>query len=166
MSRLRAWLLDAAPASRRQARCGRLYAAWLGFCASPAALAGLLIVVSLLLCALFAPWLATHDPYAQNLRQMLQPPSMQHWFGTDELGRDIWSRVVYGARVTLGIVLTVAMLAAPVGLAVGCTAGFAGGWVDRLLMRFTDWPFPDWCSPWLLWRRCAPVWKMRSLPSH
>lgn len=135
---LRAWLLDPAPLSRWQARCGRFYTGWLGFRASPAAVAGLLIVAALLMCAVCAPWLATHDPYAQNLKEMLQPPSAKHWLGTDELGRDIWSRVVYGARVTLGIVLTVAVLAAPIGLAVGCTAGYAGGWVDRVLMRFTD----------------------------
>lgn len=138
MSGTRAWLLDPVPASRWQARCGRLYAGWLGFRASPAALAGLSIVMALVLCALFAPWLASHDPYAQNLPQMLKPPSAEHWLGTDELGRDIWSRVVYGARVTLGIVFTVAILAAPIGLAIGCTAGYLGGNVDRLLMRITD----------------------------
>jgi peptide/nickel transport system permease protein len=138
MSGTRAWLLDPAPVSRWQARCGRAYVGWLGFRSSPAALAGLLIVGALVLCAIFAPWLATHDPYAQDLRNMLAPPSAAHWLGTDELGRDIWSRVVHGARVTLGIVFTVAILAAPIGLAIGCTAGYLGGRVDRVLMRMTD----------------------------
>lgn len=134
----RAWLLDPAPASRLQARCGRLYSGWLGFRSSPAAVAGLAIVGTLVLVAIFAPWLATHDPYRQSLPDMLKPPSAQHWLGTDELGRDIWSRVVYGARVTLGIVFTVAILSAPIGLAIGCTAGYLGGRVDRVLMRLTD----------------------------
>ena len=138
MSGTRAWLLDPAPVSRWQARCGRAYVGWLGFRSSPAALAGLLIVGALVLCAILAPWLATHDPYAQDLRNMLAPPSAAHWLGTDELGRDIWSRVVHGARVTLGIVFTVAILAAPIGLAIGCTAGYLGGRVDRVLMRMTD----------------------------
>ena len=138
MMSLRAWLLDAAPASRAQARAGRIYLTWLGFVASPAALAGLIIIGLLVFCAVLAPWLATHDPYAQNLKQMLQPPSAQHWLGTDELGRDIWSRVMYGARVTLGIVFMVAALAAPIGLLIGCTAGYLGGAVDRVLMRVTD----------------------------
>lgn len=138
MNGARLWLLDPAPASRWQARCGRAYLGWLGFRSSPAALAGLTIIGALVACALFAPWLATHDPYAQDLRNMLAPPSAAHWFGTDELGRDIWSRVVYGARVTLGIVFTVAILAAPIGLAIGCTAGYLGGVVDRVLMRITD----------------------------
>jgi peptide/nickel transport system permease protein len=138
MSGARLWLLDPAPASRWQARCGRLYLGWLGFRSSPAALAGLSIIGALVACALLAPWLATHDPYAQDLRNMLAPPSAAHWFGTDELGRDIWSRVVHGARVTLGIVFTVAILAAPIGLAIGCTAGYLGGAVDRVLMRVTD----------------------------
>ena len=138
MNTLRHWLLDPAPGSRAQARAGRVYLAWLGFVSSPAALLGLVIILGLVLCAIFAPWLATHDPYAQNLRQMLQPPSAQHWLGTDELGRDIWSRVVHGASVTLGIVFMVAVLAAPLGLLIGCIAGYFGGAVDRVLMRLTD----------------------------
>lgn len=134
----RAWLLDAAPASRWQARCGRLYVGWLGFRASPAAVAGLAIVGALVLVALFAPWIAPHDPLRQSLPDMLKPPSARHWLGTDELGRDIFSRIVWGARVTLGIVFTVAILAAPIGLAIGCTAGYLGGRIDRALMRITD----------------------------
>ncbi|MCX7227051.1 MAG: ABC transporter permease, partial [Burkholderiales bacterium] len=138
MTRLSRWLLSPTPSSQWQARMGRVTFAALDFAASPAAMAGLAIVLLLIFVAAFAPWLATHDPTAQSLVNMLQKPSKAHWFGTDELGRDIYSRVVYGARITLSIVGLVAVIAAPIGLAVGCAAGFMGGWVDRVLMRMTD----------------------------
>ena len=66
------------------------------------------------------------------------PPSAAHWFGTDDLGRDIFSRIVYGARLTLFVVILVAVIAAPIGLLVGTVAGYAGGWIDTVLMRVTD----------------------------
>ena len=138
VTRLSTWLFSPAPTTQWQARLGRITFAALDFCASPAAVAGLLVVLLLLFTAAFAPWLATHDPTAQSLLTMLQRPSATHWFGTDELGRDIYSRVVYGARITLSIVLLVAVIAAPIGLVIGCAAGFLGGWVDRTLMRLTD----------------------------
>jgi peptide/nickel transport system permease protein len=134
----RDWLLSDAPASRRQAAWGRRYQGWLAFRRNPLAVAGLAVVVVMLVMALFAPLLATHDPGAQNLANRLRPPSAAHWLGTDELGRDIWSRILHGARITLGMVVAVVLLVAPVGLLVGCAAGYAGGWVDRLLMRVTD----------------------------
>ena len=68
----------------------------------------------------------------------LMPPSAENWMGTDELGRDIWSRVVFGSQITLVIVLLVAVLAAPAGLVIGAVAGYFGGWLDRLLMGITD----------------------------
>src|SRR6202043_3776681 len=74
----------------------------------------------------------------QNLALRLRPPSAMHWFGTDELGRDIFSRIVYGARITLYITSLVAVIAAPIGLAVGTTAGYVGGWTDTVLMRVND----------------------------
>lgn len=135
---LRDWLLTDAPASRAQAAWGRSYQTWLAFRRNPLAVAGLLVVLAMLCIALFAPWLATHDPGAQDLANRLKPPHAGHWLGTDELGRDIWSRIAYGARVTLGMVVAVVLLVAPVGLIVGCVAGYAGGWVDRILMRTTD----------------------------
>jgi peptide/nickel transport system permease protein len=134
----REWLVSDAPASRAQAAWGRAYQTWLAFRRHPLAVAGLLVVVAMLVMALFAPWLATHDPGAQNLGNRLKPPSGDHWLGTDELGRDIWSRILYGARITLGMVVAVVLLVAPVGLLVGCAAGYAGGWLDRILMRTTD----------------------------
>lgn len=134
----KAWLFSPSPTTQWQARMGRFSFAALDFASSPAAMAGLLIVLLLAVIAALAPWLATHDPTAQSLMNMLQAPSAQHWFGTDELGRDIYSRVIYGARITLTIVAMVAIIAAPIGLAIGCAAGFMGGWVDRVLMRITD----------------------------
>jgi peptide/nickel transport system permease protein len=134
----RDWLVSDAPASRAQAAWGRAYQTWLAFRRHPLAVAGLLVVVAMLVMALFAPWLATHDPGAQNLGNRLKPPSGDHWLGTDELGRDIWSRILYGARITLGMVVAVVLLVAPVGLLVGCAAGYAGDWLDRILMRTTD----------------------------
>jgi peptide/nickel transport system permease protein len=97
-----------------------------------------MIVLSLVILALFAPFFATHSPYAAVLTDRLKPPSAEFWLGTDELGRDIWSRIVYGARITLMIVVLVAAIAAPLGLVIGAVAGYFGGWTDRILMGVTD----------------------------
>ncbi|WP_159992913.1 ABC transporter permease [Roseomonas sp. 18066] len=134
----RAWLLSDTPASRAQARWGRRYQLWLAFRRNPLAVAGLAIVLVMLALALAAPLLATHDPGVQSLADRLQPPSAAHWMGTDELGRDTWSRMLYGGRVTLGMVVAVVVLVAPLGLIVGCVAGYVGGITDKLLMRVTD----------------------------
>lgn len=134
----RNWLLTDTPASRAQASWGRHYRRWLQFRRNGLAMLGLVIVLLLIVIAFFAPLLAPQNPDAQNLAARLQPPSAAHWLGTDELGRDLLSRVLYGARVTLGMVVAIVVLVAPVGLAVGSIAGYAGGWVDRVLMRMTD----------------------------
>jgi peptide/nickel transport system permease protein len=135
---LRAWLMAEAAGSRRQARLGRWYAAWLAFRRNPLAVTGLAIVCGLVVVALVAPWLAGHSPIEQNLQARLLPPGGGHWLGTDALGRDIFARLVHGARITLLIVALVAAIAAPVGLIMGCSAGYFGGWVDAVLMRITD----------------------------
>ena len=96
--------------SATQATLQRFYFGWKRFLDNPLAVAGLAIVVLLVLIALFAPMLATHDPFAQNLAQRLKPPSAQNWFGTDQVGRDIYSRVVHGSRVTLYIVALVVIM--------------------------------------------------------
>ncbi len=96
------------------------------------------IMVFLLLVAAFAPLLATHDPYEQILADRLQPPSMQHYFGTDSLGRDIYSRVVFGSRVTLAIAVLVAAISTPLGLIIGVLAGYFGQAIDEILMRLSD----------------------------
>lgn len=136
---MRAWLTTESPASRGQARAVQAYLTWLAFARNPLGLIGLGIVLLLLVVALFAPWLATHDPFAQDLAGRLQPPgSPGHWFGTDELGRDIYSRIVHGAWITLKIVGLVALTAPLAGLVVGTVSGYFGGWVDIVLMRITD----------------------------
>lgn len=134
----RAWLLSSSPVSRRQARLGRTYIAWLAFRSNPLAMLGLAIVLVLVLVAIFAPLLAPYNPNAQVLADRLQYFSAAHPFGTDELGRDILSRIIYGSRLTLYIVILVAIIAAPIGLLVGTTAGYLGGWTDKVLMRITD----------------------------
>jgi peptide/nickel transport system permease protein len=105
---------------------------------SPAASIGAIVLLLLVLVALFAPWLAPKDPLQQDIALRLRPPGPGHWLGTDTLGRDILSRLIYGARPTLGIAALVMITAAPVGLLIGIVAGYAGGWVERVLMRFTD----------------------------
>ena len=134
----REWLLSDAPQTRAQARLGAIYQGWLTFRANKLAMFGLLILIGLVLMAIFAPWLAPKDPFAQNLAGRLQPPSAANWLGTDALGRDILSRLIHGSRITLFIVGTVALIAPVIGLLVGTVAGFAGGWVDQVLMRVTD----------------------------
>jgi peptide/nickel transport system permease protein len=135
---LRGWLLSDRPRSRRQAALGRLYEGWRALAANRLAMLGLGIVVALVAIAWLAPLLAPDSPTVGDLAARLLPPSATHWFGTDDQGRDIVSRLVYGARITLQVVVTVAVLAAPVGLLVGTVAGYFGGWVDAALMRLTD----------------------------
>jgi peptide/nickel transport system permease protein len=134
----RDWLLSETPQSRAQARAGQFYRRWLGFTQNWLGVIGLIIVLTLIVLAIFAPLIAPYDPLAQNLAQRLQPISWQHWCGTDSLGRDIFSRIVYGSRVTLLIVGLVVVTVGPLGLILGCVAGYYGGFVDRLLMRVTD----------------------------
>jgi peptide/nickel transport system permease protein len=138
MSGWRAQLLTDTPRSRREAKLGALYRGWLRFRRNRLAVLGLAIVLLLILVAAFAPWIATHHPNEQNLAQRLLPPSAEHWLGTDDFGRDVFSRIVHGARITLYIVVLVAVIAAPIGLLVGTAAGYLGGWVDAALMRITD----------------------------
>jgi peptide/nickel transport system permease protein len=126
------------PATPRQARLGRFYRGALGFRRHPMAVTGGAVILLCALAAIFAPLLAPYAPDAQSLAQRLQPPDAVHWLGTDELGRDILSRLIWGARVTLGIVALVAVVTAPIGLLLGCTAGYFGGWVEAALMRVTD----------------------------
>lgn len=108
------------------------------FVRNPLGMVGLLIVIALLACAALAPLLATHDPYLPVLADRLAAPGAQYWFGADELGRDIYSRLIYGSRLTLLIVGLVIVTSAPVGLVIGAVAGNYGGWIDRIFMRITD----------------------------
>ena len=136
---LRDWLLSEEPTSRRQAWFASWYKGWLTLRSNKLTMFGLYVLAFLLLCAIFAPVLATHDPFAQDLGQrLLAPGENGHLFGTDSLGRDIYSRILYGARISIYIVLLVVMVAPLVGLIVGTVSGYAGGWIDVLLMRITD----------------------------
>ncbi|WP_374292949.1 nickel transporter permease [Paenirhodobacter enshiensis] len=138
MTAFRTWALDDMPNSRAQAAWGRRYRIWLSLRSNPLAMIGLTIIALCVAFSLCAPLLAPYDPAMQDLGARLAFPSSAHWFGTDELGRDILSRILYGGRVTLGMVVVVVILVAPIGLAVGCLAGYLGGWTDAVLMRVTD----------------------------
>jgi peptide/nickel transport system permease protein len=134
----RAWLLTDTPHSRLQARLGRAYLGWRSFARNPLAMAGLIIFLVLVLTAIFAPLLTSHDPLAGDLTQRLLPPNDTYALGTDQQGRDLWSRIIYGSRVTLMIVFLTAITAAPIGLVIGTIAGYSGGWIESVLMRVTD----------------------------
>lgn len=135
----RQWLQTEQPASRVQARLGRAWQGWQRMTANRLAMVGFGIILALVLVAIFADVLATHPYDVGDLRtSRLLPPSAQHWLGTDDQGRDIYSRLVYGSRLTLFVVGLVAVIAAPVGLLIGTVAGYAGGWLDATLMRITD----------------------------
>jgi peptide/nickel transport system permease protein len=134
----RDWLLADDPETRAQARLGQAYRLARALTRNRLATIGLVIILALLAVAALAPWIAPYSPVEGILSNRLQPPSPAHWMGTDELGRDILSRVIHGARITLMIVILVAVIAAPLGLILGAISGWFGGWVDRLIMGVTD----------------------------
>ena len=111
---------------------------WRSFRRHKPAMIGSTIVLALVLAAIFAPLLTPYDPEKTDLDAMLQPPSAAHPMGTDELGRDLLTRMLYGGRISLSIGVMAMALAVTVGAVVGGLAGFYGGWVDNILMRFTD----------------------------
>lgn len=96
------------------------------------------ILFGLFMITLFAPWLAPNDPITVNLAHKLQPPSWDYPLGTDHLGRCTFSRILYGARISLGFAMLIFISALGIGLIIGIVAGYKGGWVDQLLMRFGD----------------------------
>lgn len=138
IERSKQWLLTDTPASALQAAVGRTYLGLLDFTKNRLAILGLLIITGLIFVAIFAPQIAPFDPIATNLTNRLQPLSAEHFFGTDEVGRDIFSRVVWGSRLTLYIIGLVAIIAAPVGILIGTVSGYFGGFIDTVLMRITD----------------------------
>ncbi|MEU2869283.1 ABC transporter permease [Streptomyces olivoreticuli] len=108
------------------------------FVANRLAVVGLVLVFLLLVVAAAAPLIATHDPYAQSLSNTLQSPSGDHWFGTDALGRDQFSRVIYGSRIAVVVGLASIFLACLIGLVLGALAGYYGKFVDTVIMRVAD----------------------------
>ena len=105
---------------------------------SPLTLLGMILVCLLILVAAFAPLIAPYSPTDVDLLSKLQPPSAKHFFGTDEVGRDIFSRILYGSRISLEIGLLVVVISFPIGTVIGAIAGFVGGVVDQVIMRITD----------------------------
>jgi peptide/nickel transport system permease protein len=106
--------------------------------ANPLNIVAFALIAIFALCAVLAPVLAPYDPLLQDLGSRLRPPSSEHWLGTDSLGRDIASRILYGARISLIIGVVVVTAAGVVGTAIGLVAGYAGGLVDEVLMRLTE----------------------------
>lgn len=105
---------------------------------NPLGVLGFFLLLGMATMAIFAPQIATHGPTEANIRERLQPPSSEHPFGTDTLGRDIFSRVVYGSRISLRVAAIVLAIAVTIGAVFGATAGYLGGMVDEILMRVTD----------------------------
>ena len=104
----------------------------------PLGMFGFFVLFILVVVAIFAPWIAPYSPTIQNLPNALQPPSWAHWAGTDEFGRDILSRLIHGARITVQTVFAVTIIVGPLGLVIGIVAGFVGGRTDAILMRITE----------------------------
>ena len=129
-------LLDLSPKYREEQTMGQLV--WRSYRRHKPAMIGTTIILIFALAAIFAPYISPWDPKKTNLDAMLQPPSAEHIMGTDELGRDLLTRILYGGRVSLSIGVMAMALAVVVGAIVGGVAGFYGGWVDNVLMRFTD----------------------------
>ncbi len=104
----------------------------------PRAVGGVAVVALLVLTALAAPVVARHDPLHIDLLNQLRSPSLQHWLGTDVQGRDVWARLVYGARISLAVGLFSQAIAIALGVTLGLIAGFYGKWVDEIVMRLAD----------------------------
>lgn len=116
----------------------RLADTWRALVRNRLALFGMIVMALFILAAIFAPLIAPYDPLAQDLLAKFEPPSLAHPLGQDELGRDILSRIIYGARVSLTAGLAAVALATVAGTIVGLITGYAGGWVDSVLMRLMD----------------------------
>lgn len=98
----------------------------------------LLLALGIVLLSVFAPLAATHDPYASSLQEALRPPDAEHWFGTDQLGRDLYSRVIYGARTSLAASFVLVLCILVIGSTLGMLAGYFGGMTDAVIMRVSD----------------------------
>ncbi|MBP1709940.1 MAG: oligopeptide transport system permease protein [Deltaproteobacteria bacterium] len=111
---------------------------WEMFYKNKLALTGCGIVILLFAVSLLAPVIAPYDPGAIDLKNILAPPSAEHWFGTDQLGRDVLSRMIWGARISLKVGFVATGLAILIGMILGAVAGYYGGWIDAVIMRFVD----------------------------
>ncbi|MBP8697158.1 MAG: ABC transporter permease [Syntrophobacterales bacterium] len=111
---------------------------WYRFSKNHLAVAGSAVVVLLFALSILAPWISPYDPAAIDLKNILQPPSAQHWFGTDQLGRDVLSRMIWGAQISLKVGFVSTGIAIFIGTILGAVAGYYGRWVDAVIMRFVD----------------------------
>jgi peptide/nickel transport system permease protein len=122
-------------------RLSNAYQNWYRFSRNPTAVIGATIVILAILAAILAPWITPHPDHVGavvNFRARHLPPSAEYWFGTDNVGRDIFSRVIFGLRISLLLALVVLGIAIPVGTTLGLLAGYFGGWVEIVIMRLTD----------------------------
>ena len=115
-----------------------LYFFWRRFRKHSMALIGTIIIAIIILLVFLAPLLTPYDPFKQDLRNRLQAPSAEHWMGTDDLGRDLWTRILYGGRISLSVGLTAMAISILFGSLIGLVSGYYGGWVDSILMRITE----------------------------
>jgi peptide/nickel transport system permease protein len=127
-----------APRAQRRSVLARSRDAFAVILRNRLAALGLIIVLWISLTAILAPQLATHDPLKMNLAERLVRPSAEHWLGTDSYGRDIFTRLVYGSRIAMRVALGAVLLAVVIGVPIGALSGYAGGWVDTLIMRGID----------------------------
>ncbi|WP_049731077.1 ABC transporter permease [Rhizobium ecuadorense] len=134
----RSWLRAPEPQGWFQSSMQQIHQGWLKFSLHPLGLVGLFIIVLLIVVATAAPLLTSYDPIVQDMAGRLAPPSAAHFLGTDNFGRDVFARVIYGARTTLYIIMLVTIIVAPLGLLIGTVSGYFGGIVDEILMRVTD----------------------------
>ncbi len=111
---------------------------WRRFRRNRFALAGGAIIITLFILSFLAPYLTSYEPDSLDLYHVLTPPSSAHWFGTDDLGRDVLTRVIYGARVSLKVGFIAVGIATAIGTVIGLVAGYYAGWIDSVLMRFVD----------------------------
>jgi peptide/nickel transport system permease protein len=121
-----------------RAQSSLLLDAWHRLLRDKLAIAGMVLISLFVIFAVFAPWIAPNDPIEQTLLQRRQPPSRQHWMGLDEVGRDVFSRIVYGSRASLQVGILSVSLAIVVGSFLGAVSGYAGGATDQIIMRFMD----------------------------
>jgi ABC-type dipeptide/oligopeptide/nickel transport system permease subunit len=111
---------------------------WRRFARNRGAVFGLVVLVAIVAMSVFAPVLAPYDPVAQGVGRPLEPPSAAHWAGTDSFGRDMLSRIIYGARIALIVGVVSVLLAMAIGVTLGLAAGYYGGWLDIVVMRVMD----------------------------
>ena len=131
-------VLPAVTAAPLPSVAGPWHRAWRRLKRRRGALVGLAVVVMFILLALFAPWLAPQDPIATSWGAIRKAPSAEHWFGTDEIGRDVLSRVIWGTRASLLAGVVSVSISLLLGVPIGLAAGFLGGWVDGVISRITD----------------------------